>query len=87
MDENKAREFEDKWHRRIIRPKGERYKIPIKKYLVTAALYEYEDGITIFGIMAEDYKFGPDSNGHFFTIRIRTEELEECMNDFEIIEA
>ena len=87
MDNNKAQEFEAKWHGKIIRPKGKCYQIPIKRYLVTAALYKYKDDITVFGIMAEDYKFGKDSNGHFFTIKIGIEELEECMNDFEIIEA
>ena len=87
MDNNKSQEFEAKWHGKIIRPKGKHYRIPIKRYLVTVALYKYEDNVTIFGIMAEDYKFGKDSNGHFFTVKIGPEELEECMNDFEIIEA
>ena len=80
-----AVDFEKQWHGRIVRPRGNHYKIPIKNYVVTAALYKYEGDVTIFGIMAEDYVPGPDGNAHLFTIRIGSEEFDECMNDFEIV--
>ena len=81
-----SQEFEAKWHGKIVRPKGNHYKIPIKNYVVTAALYRYEDDITTFAIRAEDYSPGPSGNAHWFTIGIGLEEFDKCMDDFEIID-
>lgn len=81
-----AAAFEEKWHRKIVRPRRQVYTgLPDKRYLVTCALYEYDDDKTIFAIMAEDYKLGPEGNAHFFTMKIAPEDLEEAMDDFEII--
>jgi len=83
-----ATAFEEKWLHKVVRPKGLYYQIPIKKYQVTAALYKYEDDdITIFAVMAEDWSPGPKGNAHWFTIKIGSEELNERMNDFEILES
>lgn len=78
--------FEEKWHLQTVRPKRHVYTyLPDKRYLVTCALYEYDDGKTVFGIMAEDYEPGPKGNAHFFTIKIVPEDLEKAMDDFEIV--
>ncbi|UCG02455.1 MAG: hypothetical protein JSW11_00385 [Candidatus Heimdallarchaeota archaeon] len=82
-----AVDFEKKWHNKIVRPKRKFYTtLPDKKYLVKSALYKYDEDLTILAIMAEDYTFGPGSNGHFFTIKILPENLEKAMDDFEIID-
>ncbi len=76
-------EFEKEWMGKTVRPKGTHFKIPIKNYFVTAALYKYEnDNITIFAIMAEDYNI--KTNKHWFTIKFKPEELKH-LDDFEII--
>jgi hypothetical protein len=75
--------FEAKWHKKIVRPKGKYYQIPIKFYNVTAALYEWDGDETIFAIMAEDYS---PENKHWFTIHLAPEELSKLDEDFDIIE-
>jgi hypothetical protein len=75
--------FEKKWRGKIVRPKGNFYKIPIKNYTVTAALYKFDDDITIFAIMAEDYNI--NTNKHWFTLYLRPEDLKH-LEDFEILE-
>ncbi len=80
----KFEEFEEKWKGKWVRPKGKIYKIPIKNYLVTAALYDYfGDGETTFAIMAEDYNM--KTNKHWFTIKLRPEDMKH-LDDFEILE-
>ena len=77
-----AKEFEDQWFKKIVRPLGTHYQIPIKDYLVTAALYEWEDGNTKFAIRALDYS---TENKQWFTINIAPDEFELCMSDFEVV--
>ena len=76
-------DFENAWFRKTVIPLGKIFDIPIKKYIVTAALYKFENDITIFAIMALDYSL---ENKHWFTLRIESEKLEESLNDFKIVE-
>ena len=78
-------EFENKWLNRIVRYQGNHYQIPKDvKYLVTAALYEWEDDeITIFAVMSE--KWNPPANIDWITIRLAPAEI--ChLDDFEVVE-
>ena len=80
-----AQDFEIKWYHKIVRPRVTHYKIPIKNYTVTAALYEFETNKdTIFAVIAEDYD--AKTNKHWFTFKISSENLEKHLDDFEIIE-
>lgn len=76
-------EFEQKFLNKIVKPSGKYYQLPIKEYIVTAALLNYENNdITIFAIKALDYNL---DNKHWFTIKIAKSEFDKCMSDFEII--
>lgn len=79
----KQKDFGNKYLHKIVRPLGTYYEIPIKEYIVTAALLEFEEnGVTIFAIKALDYSV---ENKHWITIRIARDELEERLADFEIL--
>lgn len=74
------------WHLKAVRPLRKLYTaLPDKKYVVTAALYGYEDDgkTSIFAVMSEDYKIG--TNPEWFTLKIPTEELDIHLLDFDII--
>ena len=73
-------EFENKWHGKVIRPKGV-YEILNKEYFVTAALIE-EGGCSVFAIMAVDYTI---ENKHYFTFRMSPEEVSKLEDGFEIV--
>lgn len=76
-------EFENKWLRKKVKPLGKHYQIPIKEYVVTGALLEYEaNKVTIFAIMALDYS---TENKHWFTMHIAPEDMHWLDEDFEII--
>ena len=78
-----AEEFEEKWLYKKVKPLGLHYKIPIKEYIVTAALYCYEpNNITIWAIQALDYTL---ENKNWFTFRLNSEEVEIINTDFEIL--
>ena len=81
MNEN---EFAEKWLNKLVRYKGQYYKIPTDvTYKVTAALYQYDDGgLTIFAVMSE--KWNPPVNIDWFTIRMSDDELKELEN-FELL--
>jgi hypothetical protein len=81
---NKAREFAQKWHYKVVTPKG-KYQIPQKDYVVTAALLNHgaEEGITIFAIMATDYTV---ENKQWITFHLNSQEVEDLDNAFEIKE-
>ena len=79
-----AAEFEAKWYNQIVLPRGNYFKIPMKVYMVTAALYEYEENKdTILAVVSEEYN--PPDNIEWFTIKISPEDLEEALADFEIL--
>lgn len=76
-------EFEQKYHYKVVRPKGEVIKIPIKDYIVTSALYKYEQGdTTILALKALDYTL---ENKHWITIKIAPESLESYLGDIEVL--
>lgn len=79
------KDFELKYHYKIVRLLGNHYKLPIKNYIVTSALLNWEDDgkTTIFAIKALDYTL---ENRHWITIKIAADEFYKCMADFEIIE-
>lgn len=79
-------EFADKYLGKLVRPLGKVYKIPIKDYIVTAALlnWEKEDTVTVFAIQGTDYS--TQTNKHWFTLKINKENLVEHMRDFELID-
>lgn len=62
--------------------KGVMTKLPKQPYTVTAALYDYEDGITIFAIRGIHYS---KNNPCWYTIKIKTNELREHMKKFRLI--
>jgi hypothetical protein len=74
-------EFENKYHRKIVKPIGKLYNIPNKEYVVTAALYNYYNE-TIFAIRALDYTI---ENKQWITFRFDNNKIKECMSDFEIV--
>ena len=78
------KEFANKYHYKIVKPLGNYYKLPIKKYIVTTALLNWEDNntTTIFAIKALDYNL---ENKHWITIKIAEYEFDKCIADFEII--
>lgn len=79
------KDFTDKYHFKIIKPLGKHYQnIPIKEYIVTSALFNYEDDnkTTIFAIKALDYNL---ENKHWITFHIDTKEFDKAITDFEII--
>ena len=80
------KEFEKKYHLKIVRPLGKYFDIPLKDYSVTSALYKWEkNDITIFSIIALDYDFQstePEKK-HWFTIKLKLEDLY-LLEDFEI---
>lgn len=77
-------EFESKYHFKIVKPLNNHYQLPVKEYIVTAALYNYEDDgkTTVFAIKALDYSL---ENKHWFAIKIADNEFDKCIADFEII--
>jgi hypothetical protein len=81
---NKQQAFSDKWHYKVVVPKG-KYQIPQKEYVVTAALLDHgaEDGISIFAIMATDYT---PENKQWITFHLNSQEVEDLDNAFEIKE-
>lgn len=78
------KDFETKYHYKIVKPLGNYYKIPIKEYIVTSALLNWEDDnkTTIFAIKALDYSL---ENKQWITFHIGSDEFEKCMADFEVI--
>jgi hypothetical protein len=80
-DEQKA--FEAKWHHKILRWRGSQYEfLGTQRYYVTAALYDWEDGQTIFAIIGEDYN---DTNKCWYTFRMSPKEVELLDSEFEFL--
>lgn len=76
-------EFEEKWLNKKVKPRGLHYQIPIKEYIVTAALFEFEsNGQSIWAIKALDYSL---ENKHWFTFKLAPSDIEWINKDFEII--
>ncbi len=84
IDNMTQEEFESKYHYKIIKPRGGYFKFPIKEYIVTAALLNYEDNgkTTILAIKALDYSL---ENKQWITIKIDKDELEARLEDFEVV--
>jgi hypothetical protein len=81
--EQKRAEFAEKWHQQIVKRKGEHELTkPDSEYLVTAALWKYEnnDRTTILGIQSVDA-----SEKLWLAIHIEDEEFEKVMGDFEVV--
>lgn len=78
--EGKIMTFEEKWHRKIVKPKGLKYNVPDKEYFVTSAL-EYETE-TIFAIKALDYSI---ENKHWITFHLTSEDAAKLDDGFEIL--
>ncbi len=78
------KDFEQKFHYKVIKPNGLIFDIPIKEYVVTAALLNFEENetVSIFAIKATDYNL---ENKHAFTFRINKDELEAQISDFTIL--
>lgn len=76
-------EFADKYHGKIVRPlvTGPN-ALPEKDYFVTAALFKWEDDLTILAMIALDYT---PENAHWFTFKIPPNDLDEVLNRIEII--
>lgn len=67
-------DFEEKWLNKVVRPTGH-YNIPDKNYLVTAALYHWEDNITKFAIFSDG----------FITFDLEDDEVELLDERFEFV--
>ena len=81
--EQKRKEFAEKWHQKIVKRKGQHELTkPDSEYLVTAALWKYEnnDKTTVFGIQSVDA-----TEKLFLGIYIEDDEFEKVMEDFEVI--
>lgn len=72
-------EFENKWHLKVVRPKGH-YQIPDKEYIVVGATLQEPE--TRFSIMAVDYSI---ENKQFIAFSLGEGEFQELDNRFEII--
>lgn len=62
--------------------KGEFTNLSKQPYKITAALYNYEDGVTILAIMGVHYS---KDNPCWYTIKIPTSELRDWMKKFRLI--
>ncbi len=77
-------EFAKKYHHKLVKPLGNCFNIPIKEYIVVAALLNHEDDgkTTVLVFKATDYS---PENPHLFTFKIAVEDLEKSLADIEII--
>lgn len=79
--------FEAKWHMKRVRFTGHHWQIPLKDYVVTAALFggSYvlaEPRETVFAVMAVDYT---RENAHYITFKLAPEQLADLDKAFEIL--
>jgi hypothetical protein len=68
----------------VLIPKGNIYQIPKNRYFVTAALYQWEDELSVIALISEFYN--PPHNIDWFTFKLSDGELEKFFEDFEIHE-
>ena len=81
--EQKREEFAKKWHRQIVKRKGQHELTKqYSEYLVTAALWKYEnnDKTTVLGIQSVDA-----AEKLWLGIYIEDNEFEKVMGDFEVV--
>lgn len=78
--------YSDKWHLKIVRPTQNCLNMQIgvtdQCYLVTAMLYDYSNGKSIFAIYGETYS---ESNPCWITFEEKNEDLDAFLTLFEII--
>ena len=78
--------FEDTWHKKFVyfSPKENAYEgIPEGIYLITAALYHYEEDETI-SVIAIEPKV-TKTPAKWYTIKCNDSDLEELLEQFKII--
>lgn len=73
--------FEAKWHMKRVRFAGHHWQIPVKDYVVTAALLG-EAKETVFAVMAVDYT---RENRHYITFNLASQQLPDLDKAFEIL--
>ena len=78
------KDFSAKYHLKVVKPRGNYYKLPIKEYFVTSSLLNWEDEgeTTVFAVKALNYNL---ENKHWFTIKVNKKELDIFTSDFEIV--
>ncbi len=78
--------FAKTWHYKIVVPRlgGAFANFPIKHYLVSAALYNFDERGSVISLYAIDYN---EQNNHWFTVHIKEEDLDNTMMGLELIES
>lgn len=76
---NTQQKFETKWLNKLVIYDGNYFKIANEKYLVTAALFDYEDDITIFAIKSLE------DPSNWITIKVNKQEIN-YLDDFRVID-
>ncbi len=74
------KEFEAKWHLKIVKPINGHYNIPAKEYVVTSALIGGEE--IVFAIKALDYNL---ENKHWITFKLPLSDADKLDSGFEIV--
>ncbi len=85
-DETTQASFENQWWYKVVVPRmgGKLDGLPVKRYLITAALWQYnEDKSTILALYAFDYSL---ENKHWFTIHVKPEDMEATLGSLEVID-